>query len=212
MLSLAVLNTPCIKYSGTILILFSIHGISKSFEDTERFSKNVLPTTVKEGETKSYRIAYAVHELLPTSGNDAVNKEDIPTRFVGIITVKTLGPQGLVIRSDILPPSTSEPGCLVVEMGYSYLPSAWGKGYATDAVKATMEACKRGKTFWEPYDRVFVRAIVSPENPASQRVMAKSGMKELGMHFWDGKGEAIFVGGKWRTTDELHVFGTFVVE
>jgi RimJ/RimL family protein N-acetyltransferase len=171
-----------------------------------------LPVTVREGEAKSYRIAYAVHELLPTSANDVVNREDIPTRFVGLIGVKPLGPQGLVVQQDILPPSTSEPGCLTVEMGYSYLPSAWGKGYATDAVKAVIEACKRGKTFWEPYDKVFLRAIVSPENPASQRVMAKSGMKKLGMHFWDGKGQSIYVGGKWRTTDELHVYGTFVVE
>ncbi|KAL1799080.1 hypothetical protein ACET3X_003117 [Alternaria dauci] len=191
---------------------WSINGTSQTFEDTEKFLRNTLPVTVENGETKSYRIAYAVHELLHPTGNDEVSKEDIPTRFVGLIGAKPLGPQGLVLQPDILPPETLEPGCLTVEMGYSYLPSAWGKGYATGAVTALIDACKRGKTFWEPYDKVFVRAIVSPENPASQRVMAKSGMKELGMHFWDGEGQSIFVGGKWRTTDELHVYGTFVVE
>lgn len=210
--SLVTNNAPCVKHNDVILTRPSIDGTAKTVEDTERFLKNALPVTVKDGETKSYRIAYAVHELLHPAENDAVNKEDIPTRFVGLIGVKTLGPHSLVLRSDILPPSTFEPGCLTVEMGYSYLPSAWGKGYATGAVRAVIDACKRGKTFWEPCDKVFVRAIVSPENPASMRVMAKSGMKELGMHFWDGEGQSIFVGGKWRTTDELHVFGTFVLE
>ncbi|KAG9193226.1 hypothetical protein G6011_03261 [Alternaria panax] len=190
---------------------WSMEGISRTFEDTERFYRNDFSVTVKDGEPKSYRVAYAVHELLFPTENLSVNREDIPTRFIGLIRIKSLGPQTLVLRPDILPASTSEPGCLTLEMGYSYLPSAWGKGYATGAVTALIEACKRAKTFWEPYDKVFVRAIVGYDNPASQRVMAKSGIKELGIHFWDGKGQAIFVGGKRRTTDELHVFGTFVV-
>jgi RimJ/RimL family protein N-acetyltransferase len=184
-------------------------GTSKTFEDTERYTKKTLPGTEGEGETKSHRVAYAVHELLSTSENDGVSKEDIPSRFIGLIGLKPLRPESLTIRPDLLPPSTLEPGCLTVEMGYSYLPSAWGKGYATGAVKAVIETCKRRETFWEPYDKVFVRAIVGPENVASQRVMAKSGMKELGIHVWEG--EAIFVGGKWRTRDELRVYGTFVI-
>jgi RimJ/RimL family protein N-acetyltransferase len=179
-------------------------------EDTEKFTKHALPVTVGEGEAKSYRVAYAVHELLPTPGAEATDQDHIPTRFIGLISAKSLNTSSLTLRSDILPPATWEPGCLTVELGYSYLPSAWGKGYATSAVRALIDACKRGKSFWEPYDRVFVRSIVHCENPASQRVMVKSGMKKLGVHIWEG--EKIFVAGKWRTRDELHIYGMFVVE
>ena len=52
--------------------------------------------------------------------------------------------------------------------------------------------------------------MVNSENPASQRVMAKTGMKELGVYVWDG--DALWLGGKWRTRDSLHIFGMFVVE
>lgn len=179
-------------------------------EDTERFTKYALPVAVSEGEAKSYRVAYAVHELLSNPGDESIDKAHTPSRFIGLIGVKSLGTRALTLRSDILPPATLEPGCLTVELGYSYLPSAWGKGHATSAVKALIDACERGKSFWEPYDRVFIRSIVNSENPASQRVMVKSGMKELGVHIWEG--EKMFVAGKWRTRDELHIYGTFVVE
>ncbi|KAI4650480.1 hypothetical protein J4E93_002836 [Alternaria ventricosa] len=189
---------------------WSIDGIAKTFEDTERFTKYALPVTVKEGETKSYRVSYAVHELLSSPEYEGADRDSIPTRFIGHIGVKSLGDRGLTLRSDILPPSTFEPECLTVELGYSYLPSAWGKGHATSAVKALIEACKKERSFWEPYDKVFLRAIVNSENPASRRVMNKSGLKELGVHIWEG--EKMFIAGKWRTRDELYVYGTLVVE
>jgi len=209
-LLLSVNHIPCVMYTGTELIPLSIDGIAKTVEDTERFTKYALPVTVSEGETKSYRVSYAVHELLLSPGHDGADNDSIPSRFIGHIGVKSLGDRSLTLRSDILPPSSFEPECLTVELGYSYLPSAWGKGHATSAVKALIDACKKERSFWEPYEKVFLRAIVNSENPASQRVMEKGGMKELGVHVWEG--EKIFVAGRWRTRDELHVYGTFLVE
>jgi hypothetical protein len=57
--SLVTNNAPCVKHDDVILTRPSIDGTAKTVEDTERFLKNALPVTVKDGETKSHRIAYA---------------------------------------------------------------------------------------------------------------------------------------------------------
>lgn len=62
--------------------------------------------------------------------------------------------------------------------------------------------------FWAPWERVWMRVIVNERNPASLRVMRKlggDGVGERGVFVW--KGEAIFIGGEWRTEDELVIFG-----
>ncbi|KAL9005119.1 MAG: hypothetical protein Q9188_002089 [Gyalolechia gomerana] len=59
-----------------------------------------------------------------------------------------------------------------------------------------MEACRRKKSFWAPYPKLFVRAIVNEDNPASGRVMDKVGMEKKGVYHWTGK--AVFLAGKWQ--------------
>ena len=56
-----------------------------------------------------------------------------------------------------------------VELGYALLPSCWGKGYATRALKLAIEAL-----FARGFDTV--RAAAFEINPASARVMEKAGM------------------------------------
>lgn len=57
-----------------------------------------------------------------------------------------------------------------IEVGYILKPSAWGKGYAT-------EACTRLITFaFEETALDEVVAVTAPENKASQNVLKKSGL------------------------------------
>jgi RimJ/RimL family protein N-acetyltransferase len=171
--------------------------------------KGTLPMTTKEVEAKTYRVVYAVHEWL----SEPIPTKDlgtVETRLIGLITLRSLGPNDLALPTHIFPSSALTPECLIMELGYQFLPGAWRKGYATETVNAVFEACKAEKKFWKPYEKVFVRAIVNNENPASRRVMAKCGVKELGVHVWNGDG--LWLAGKWRTTDSLHIFGKFVVE
>jgi [ribosomal protein S5]-alanine N-acetyltransferase len=61
-----------------------------------------------------------------------------------------------------------------VEVGYTFARDAWGKGYATEAAVASLEAA------FGPLALARVLAVVRPENGASQRVLEKAGMRRDG--------------------------------
>jgi ribosomal-protein-alanine N-acetyltransferase len=62
-----------------------------------------------------------------------------------------------------------------IELAYHVVPSLWGRGYATEAGAALLEAA------WRETDLDHVVAIAFPENHASIRVMEKLGMTHEGL-------------------------------
>lgn len=62
-----------------------------------------------------------------------------------------------------------------IELAYHVVPSRWGRGYATEAGAALLEAA------WRETDLDHVVAIEFPENRASIRVMEKLGMTHEGL-------------------------------
>ena len=198
-----------------------------------------VPLSTSKGEEtgteKPYRVAYAVHEILQNSTDDTVVQADEEkkhplqptpasgatpqdqktpaTRFIGLVNLTSLSPTSLVLPDHLsTPPSSTSTPILTVEIAYSFLPAAWGKGYATETVKAALEACKKAgpRGFWAPYTKVYVRSIVNETNPRSLRVMEKSGMVKRGIYEWSGK--AVFIAGEWIESCELAIFGMFLLE
>jgi [ribosomal protein S5]-alanine N-acetyltransferase len=66
------------------------------------------------------------------------------------------------------------------DLGYRFLPSAWGKGYATEAAKATVEY---GHTVLR-LPKIIAHAHI--DNIASQKVLEKIGMQFAGEGIDDG--------------------------
>jgi RimJ/RimL family protein N-acetyltransferase len=62
-----------------------------------------------------------------------------------------------------------------IELAYHVVPSRWGRGYATEAGAALLQAA------WHETDLDHVVAIAFPENRASTRVMEKLGMAYEGL-------------------------------
>lgn len=173
--------------------------------------KGALPPKEEDAGAKTYRVVYAVHMVVdPTSDTAKGNSEPTQqvneiTRFIGLVTLASLDANSLALPEDLTLPATTTTTTLSIELGYLFLPIAWGKGYATESVNTVFKACKRARSFWTPFSNVYVRAIVNHENPASLRVMSKTGMMERGIYEWTGK--PIFLAGEWTERSTLHIFG-----
>ncbi|KAF2648617.1 hypothetical protein K491DRAFT_771952 [Lophiostoma macrostomum CBS 122681] len=198
-------------------VAWSIFGISKSHSDTQKIVDSLLPEGPQEdGKPGSYRIAYAVHKILPPSHSSdptstLANASEEQTELVGKVNLKQVGEGNLVLPESLTFPASAAASTLSLELGYMFLHTAWGQGYAAEALKAVFDACKRvEKTFWGDWEKVHVRAIVNGGNPASLRVLQKVGVKETGIFEW--RGEPIFLGGKWESESRLHIFGLYLVE
>ena len=84
-----------------------------------------------------------------------------------------------------------------VEVGYRYRPDAWGRGFATEAAMRMLE---RG------FDDVGLERIIGvtrPDNLASQRVLAKIGMRDEGWGRYYDKDVRLFAIGRsqWIVRD-----------
>jgi RimJ/RimL family protein N-acetyltransferase len=153
----------------------------------------------------AYKLAYAVHSTSASS----------TPRFIGLVSLASLSGYFLPLPSHLVIAPDLEPTTLVTELAYSFLPAAWGKGYATEALTAVLDACRSPSSgaFWAPWERVWMRVIVNRRNAASLKVMRKlsvKGVVEKGVYEW--KGKSIFIGGEWRTEDDLCIFGGWLRE
>jgi RimJ/RimL family protein N-acetyltransferase len=74
-----------------------------------------------------------------------------------------------------------------IEIGYAIVPSVWGRGHATDAVRALVALARR--------DPAIARVIAHTpvDRPASGRVVAKAGFTPAGEHADEHEGQLMRV-------------------
>ncbi|KIW16823.1 hypothetical protein PV08_04013 [Exophiala spinifera] len=213
---------------------WSILPRSETPEDTEKAIQKILPTTntsleahkdalnIDDERRKAHRVTFAVHEIRNdddgcNSGQDhnqgrvqrqAEHPRPHETRFIGLVALVHVDADNLVLPEH-LSPSASETS-LILELSYSFLPDAWGKGYATESVNAVLAACGRCVSLWSPYAQVYVRAIVNGENRPSLRVMEKTAMVKKGVYELNDR--PVFLAGKIRQHHVLHIYGMYLVD
>jgi RimJ/RimL family protein N-acetyltransferase len=129
------------------------------------------------------------------SGESQAQLRD-PSCFIGRVGVKECAeygapfPDNLTIPKEVL----EQENILKLEVGYAFLSKAWGKGYATEAMKAFIEAYLERHGFWDPpFERVYLHGVSGCANLGSRRVMEKVGFKLNGIHRWNGPD--VFIGG-----------------
>ncbi|KAH7079692.1 GNAT domain-containing protein [Paraphoma chrysanthemicola] len=206
---------------------WSLYGAAKTPSDTEKAMKNLILDPQKDGEEKAFRIPYLVHELPnPTTSHAGTSSTEHghaggAPKFIGLISLRSLSPQETTEMPHLGHAST--PTTLSLELAYMFLPTSWGRGYATESISAMLGACTRvDKSYWQPWEKVYVRAIVHDENTPSQRVCEKSlmrrGRDEVGageeegkMEVLDFEGGRFFIAGKWRSHHRLYVYGREIV-
>ena len=88
------------------------------------------------------------------------------------------------------------------EIGYTYLPSFWGKGYATEALKGWIETYWQrfpdGHPLLEEKERGTLEAQTGPEDPKSPRVLQKCGFKHVGQDEVEEEGGKMVWLDRWR--------------
>lgn len=186
----------------------SIGGVAGRIEDTKE-QRSGLPFDT--AGVKSHHGVYFVHKILgPTAGNKQGPEQAVEpeTELVGRVSFRTekTFPE---IPAEFTVPTNLEKGVLSLEVGYKFLGSEWGHGFATEALAAMLDGMKDSKGFLSPFTKLYVEGICSPENPGSIRVLEKVGMKSLGMYSWEG--EKVFLNGAMRDTCVL-VYGQWMVE
>lgn len=121
-----------------------------------------------------------------------------------------MGSHDLELPEHLTLPASEAATTLTLEIAYSFLPTAWRKGYATESAQAMFDACERGRSFWEPFSKLYIRAIVNDGNPASMRVMQKIGMTKRGVFVIENR--PVFLAGQIRDHHELHIYGRRLLE
>ncbi|GLI72364.1 hypothetical protein PoHVEF18_000536 [Penicillium ochrochloron] len=125
---------------------WSSRGVSKTIEETKGRITGIVPDKSRPGVDN-----YSVF-IRPSSSQEPLSPEE--AHVIGIVGVH---------KDDPVP-----------ELGYIFHPSAWGKGYATEAVAAFV----RHYFILRP-DAAYIEAKVDSKNTPSIRVLQKCGFDEI---------------------------------
>ena len=162
-----------------------------------------------EGENSKYRIGYAIlvarsidsNKPTTASTRNAPDSADDSLEdnwdVAGIITLLPESPQSETVHSTCLSAKQN----LTLELGYLFLPSYWGYGYATESTRALLDEFKRYISRADPAAAVEFAAHVHVDNLPSIRVLEKLGFQEVARSEHE---DLVFLDGKERRNVVAH--------
>ncbi|CAN9455638.1 unnamed protein product [Alternaria alternata] len=196
---------------------WSLHGPTHSLEESYEWMKEQLAPSPGNDSMFYSVFATSTPSASTLESNDGeVGDETGLGEHVGSVSLR-LQPSGPSIP---LPPPSSEHPHLSTEsmraLGYAFFPSARGKGYATEAGHALLNAyaafvssssaTQNNSQGGHWIEKAYVEAAVDEDNPGSIKVLEKLGFKKLG---WKHEEEKVFLNGAWRGPG-YWVYGLFV--
>ena len=87
------------------------------------------------------------------------------------------------------------PKTVEVEVGYRLLPDAWGRGYATEGARALL---RHG---FAELGLARIIGLTHPDNLASQRVLAKAGLRDAGWGRYYGRDLRLFAASRGESVE-----------
>ncbi|QDS76072.1 hypothetical protein FKW77_005903 [Venturia effusa] len=132
---------------------WSLEGIAGSIEDTKE-QRSGLPSD--EAGVESHHGVYFVHKILAPEAGDSIDSEvrtEQKTALVGRVSFRTSKtfpdmPAKFTVPTDVTT------GVLSLEVGYRFLGSEWGSGFATEALAAVLAGLKSSKTYLSPFKKL----------------------------------------------------------
>lgn len=152
----------------------SPRGPCNKIEDSVAWMRGILCCLEPGSKPKmSYAVLYSSENDQKSS--TASNPEDGTWQMAGIITLLPTNFSVLADGTTSSEPPTSG-GCKAMELGYIFLPQAWGRGYATESCEAMMKVYKDLTVAhtWLPRE---LCASVHKLNGKSIRVVEKLGFE-----------------------------------
>ena len=127
--------------------------------------------------TNKIRVSYFV--LYAEGNKGLVNPTEIDEKYWRMAGVVTLLPTNFKLEDEVddCVRGPDDP-YKAIELGYLFLPEVWGKGFATESVRAVLGAYRHiaATNLLCPRE---IQANAHAQNVASRRVLEKSGFKEV---------------------------------
>lgn len=145
--------------------------------------RTLLPVTANGGDSRRFRASYIVRLRGPNDViGTCISQSYEDSGPIGQLGVRDCVEYGVPFSDHLTLPDSvaTRDSVLKMDVGYMFLPEAWGKGYCPEALAAFLQAYHDASDFWAPYPGVWIQAIVVPTNVKSQKVVEKAGFKHLG--------------------------------
>ncbi|VUC36394.1 unnamed protein product [Clonostachys rosea] len=172
---------------------WSLRGPCENKTASQAWMAGVVPST--PGERSDKRVCCAVLLRQNRPGPDVAGHRSVEdgSESIGILTLLPSEPIEEGSLGSSLTNGTNR--VIGLELGYLFLPSAWGKGFATESIRAFLEHHGSERRKSDPQTKIQIQANVHPDNIGSLRVLHKLGFSTLETIVGE---DEVFIGGANR--------------
>jgi RimJ/RimL family protein N-acetyltransferase len=180
------------NWSSRVATAWSIHGPTATLDESRAWMQELL-----NGGLQFWAVFLRDGTSTSTSTTTTTNAEEQGVH-VGSVSLR-------MPREGLLKLPAESAGAQKIEaksLGYALFPAFWGRGIATEAGRAVVEAF--GARVRAEGKQGYLEACVDEGNPASGHVLGKIGFKQVGWQAHD----PVWINGAWRKG--CWVYGLYV--